>query len=334
VDFGIANVQEARLTKLTRDGALLGTPAYMAPEQARPGTITAAADIYALATIAFEALSGSLPRWGRTVVAILAQATQEPPSDLCEHRAGTPAPVAEALMRAMSAEPDERQTSASQLLRQLADGFEPDTTENGFVSPPAERSAPPTEHLPIRPRPARKRRARVLAISALTLAAAAVIGVGALLANGSGSRSTPPPPTTRAQARPSAEPTSTPTATPSATPAPRRPRRLSATATIRAFYRRAAAGNYASAWRLAGPSMRRAFGDSLPRFRRELSSLQHIDFTRVAIAARDDAGVTVAIQSVATHADRVDRCSGTLRAIRSEAGGWLVEPAGLRCISG
>ena len=56
--------------------------------------------------------------------------------------------------------------------------------------------------------------------------------------------------------------------------------------------------------------MRRAFGNSLQRFSRELSSLQRIGFQRVAIVARDKAGVTVDIRSVATHVNRVDRCTG------------------------
>src|SRR3954451_6456164 len=120
-DLGLATAAE--ITRITPPGVILGTPAYMAPEQARPGRCTHAVDIYALATIAFEALSGARPRAGRTVVAILAQATQEPPADLREHRPGTPAPVAEALMRGMSPDPQDRQTSASQLLADLASGF-------------------------------------------------------------------------------------------------------------------------------------------------------------------------------------------------------------------
>ena len=121
-DLGLATAAE--ITRITPPGAILGTPAYMAPEQARPGRCTQAVDIYALATIAFEALSGARPRAGRTVLAILAQATQEPPADLRKHRPGTPAAVAEALMRGMSPDPQDRQTSASQLLAELAAGFE------------------------------------------------------------------------------------------------------------------------------------------------------------------------------------------------------------------
>src|SRR3954452_4427917 len=161
-DLGLATAAE--ITRITPPGVILGTPAYMAPEQARPGRCTQAVDIYALATIAFEALSGTRPRTGRTVVAILAQATQEPPADLRDHRPGTPKAVARALMRAMSPEPDKRQSSASELLAELAAGFE--------AAPEVTAPAPTLVYEPERHRPSRRsaprrrhRRARVVAIA-------------------------------------------------------------------------------------------------------------------------------------------------------------------------
>src|SRR5918992_3231541 len=57
-DLGLATAAE--ITKITPPGAILGTPAYMAPEQARAGPCTPAVDVYSLATIAFESLSGTL----------------------------------------------------------------------------------------------------------------------------------------------------------------------------------------------------------------------------------------------------------------------------------
>ena len=80
--------------------------------------------------------------------------------------------------------------------------------------------------------------------------------------------------------------------------------------------------------------MRTAFDNSFERFRAGLSSLQRIEFERVAIQERDAASVTVDIRSIATHDDRVDRCSGTLRTVRGDAGHWVVEPAGIQCTSG
>src|SRR4051812_2500053 len=149
-DLGLATAAE--ITRITPPGAILGTPAYMAPEQARPVACTPAVDIYALATIAFEALAGVRPRNGRTVVAILAQATQQPPADLREHRPGTPAAVAEALMRGMAADPQDRPSSASELLADIASGFRE----------AAERSRPAPAQ---QPHTRRNRRARVLAIA-------------------------------------------------------------------------------------------------------------------------------------------------------------------------
>jgi hypothetical protein len=80
--------------------------------------------------------------------------------------------------------------------------------------------------------------------------------------------------------------------------------------------------------------MRRAFGDSLDQFTRDLSSLQHVEFQRVSVVGRDQDAVTVEIRTVATHVDHVDRCSGTLRTVRGTGGRWLVEPAGVQCTRG
>jgi serine/threonine protein kinase len=348
-DLGLATAAE--ITRITPPGVILGTPAYMAPEQARAGPCTPAVDVYGLASIAFEALSGTLPRDGRTVVAVLAQATRQPPPDLRDRRPGTPAGAAEALMRGMSPKPEERQPSASQLLEEVASAFRAGSGESPRRErppapdggPPARaRERPPTpdggppsrarRERPPTPSPQPRRsvhrtrntRARLLALGALAAGVAAVLVLVAILRD---ERTTPPAAPSRAQATPAREPTST------ATPAARR-RPLSATATVRAFYRRAAAGDYEAAWRLAGPGMRSAFANRFERFRSDLSSLRRIEFERVAITERDDASVTVAIQSIATHADRVDRCSGTLRTVRGDGVRWLVEPAGVRCTSG
>ncbi|MGH3101257.1 MAG: serine/threonine-protein kinase, partial [Thermoleophilia bacterium] len=68
-DLGLATAAE--ITKITPPGTIMGTPAYIAPEQARAGACTPMADVYSLATIAFQVLSGTLPRSGTTVVAVL-----------------------------------------------------------------------------------------------------------------------------------------------------------------------------------------------------------------------------------------------------------------------
>ena len=330
-DLGLATAAE--ITRITPPGSILGTPAYMAPEQTRPVPCTAAADVYGLATIAFQALSGTLPRTGKTVLAVLRQATAEPPPDLRDRRPDTPEPAAAALIRGMAPEPGDRQQSASGLLDELADGLAAGApaapTEVAAPVPRARAAEAPSPERPAAPR--RDRRGRALAVLALAAAIASVIAVVLVTRD--------PAPAQRASTRPPAEPARDPAepapeaSSAPADPTPQAARALSATATVRAFYRRAANGDLAGAWQLAGPGMRAAFGDSEAEFRRQLSSLQRIEFERLAVTGRGDGAATVEVRSIATHADRVDRCSGTLRTVR-QGGRWTVEPAGLSCQSG
>jgi eukaryotic-like serine/threonine-protein kinase len=344
-DLGLATAAE--ITRITPPGSILGTPAYMAPEQAQPVPCTPATDIYALATIAFQLLSGTLPRTGSTAMAVLRQAASMPPPDLRERRPDTPAAAAEALMRGMALEPGERQASASALLDELEDGLRTGgerarRPERTRAMPPAGRSRTSADVLAAGRAPAPPSRrgpgARLLAVLALAATAAAIVAV-LLVTRGedpapraaSGGKATSEPmaeATSEPTGEPTAEATSEATAEPAATP-----RALSPTATVRAFYERAAADDFAGAWRLAGPGMRAVYGGSRAEFERQLGSLERIEFPELALAGRSGSTATVRVQTVATHTDRVDRCSGTLRTVRS-GGRWQVEPAGLQCTQG
>ena len=82
VDFGVASAEDARLT---RTGAIIGTPAYMAPEQARgDAEVDARADIYGLGATLFEMIAGRPPHVGPTPVAILARLVTTPAPRLSE----------------------------------------------------------------------------------------------------------------------------------------------------------------------------------------------------------------------------------------------------------
>ena len=78
VDFGIAHVEGPEATRLTRAGAMLGTPAYMAPEQLLGATVDARADIYAFGIVLSEMLTGRHPLQGRGATATCISPARSP----------------------------------------------------------------------------------------------------------------------------------------------------------------------------------------------------------------------------------------------------------------
>ena len=117
-DFGIARAAE--LTRLTQHGTVLGTAAYLAPEQAQGEEVTAAADLYSLGAVLYEVLTGrptyqfdSLPE----LVALQASDAITPVRDL---EPSVPEPVEAAVMHALARDPGFRPASAAAFGHELA----------------------------------------------------------------------------------------------------------------------------------------------------------------------------------------------------------------------
>ena len=102
-DFGIARA--AFEDALTVSGELLGTAAYISPEQALGEPATPASDRYALAVVAFEALTGGLPFGGGTLVEIAHRRTEQDPPRASERSPEVPAGVDDVLLRDLRASP-------------------------------------------------------------------------------------------------------------------------------------------------------------------------------------------------------------------------------------
>ena len=198
VDLGIATAVDQ--TRITHRGTVLGTAAYMAPEQLGGGEIGPYTDIYALAAVLYESLAGRRPRPGRTPLEIAHRIATEEPPDIRDVLPRAPRAAAEALQRGMSREPAGRPGSAGELAREVAHALDarsaaadgPPTAATRFVqeeqaAPPPATPPPakPPPALPGRPasgsrRPAggsrRPAAAVVLALVLVAAAAAAVIG--------------------------------------------------------------------------------------------------------------------------------------------------------------
>jgi eukaryotic-like serine/threonine-protein kinase len=144
VDLGIAVAADS--TKITRSGMVLGSAAYMAPEQLDGKPAGPPADVYALATIAFEGLCGCKARPGATPLEIAHRVAVEPPPDLREQISAAPAGAAEMLKRAMARDPAERPGSAGELAAELERSLDDPATrtlERPVEEPPARPPVPP-----------------------------------------------------------------------------------------------------------------------------------------------------------------------------------------------
>jgi serine/threonine-protein kinase len=123
-DFGIALAASRSdgATRMTETGMSLGTPAYMAPEQAMgEREITPRADIYALGAVLYEMLSGEPPFVGPTAQAVVARMMTEEPRALSLHRHTIPRNVEAAARRALEKLPADRFASAAEFAAALRD---------------------------------------------------------------------------------------------------------------------------------------------------------------------------------------------------------------------
>jgi serine/threonine-protein kinase len=117
-DFGLA--KDTRGTVLTRIGVIPGTCDYMAPEQIRADTLTAATDVYALGCVLFECLAGAPPFADRHGWQVILQAhLQDEPPDPCAGRPDLPREVGAVVRAALEKNPRKRPETASHFARML-----------------------------------------------------------------------------------------------------------------------------------------------------------------------------------------------------------------------
>jgi serine/threonine-protein kinase len=177
-DFGVAVGLES--TRLTMAGTVLGTAAYLAPEQARGEEVTAAADVYGLGAVLYELLTGRPPRNPATIAELTDTGTIPTPQE-------APPDLARIVMQCLAAKPEDRPASAAELAEELA------------ATVPEPQTLPLPGHPSLRateikaPDPSARRRPRAAMLVAVGAAVAVVAGVTAALTTGGSSAPKPKP---------------------------------------------------------------------------------------------------------------------------------------------
>lgn len=121
IDFGISKFVDASdQTKLTQDGSMLGTPAYMSPEQARGlKEVDCRTDLYAMGVIFYEMLTGEVPFKGKTYPELLLNMITTEPRDPSTVYPDFPEAARPVVMKALQKNPDERYPSATKMLEDV-----------------------------------------------------------------------------------------------------------------------------------------------------------------------------------------------------------------------
>jgi serine/threonine protein kinase len=171
-DFGIARAAEG--TALTQAGTVLGTAAYLSPEQALGQKATPAADVYSLGAVLYELLTGRPPYELDSLADLAAKQAEGAITPVSELAAGIPLRVEDAVMRSLARNPAYRPASANELAREL----EPTETETETATAPL-------------PRRRRDRRKPWIALAGVLVLAAILLGV-ALTTRDSGKPPTKP----------------------------------------------------------------------------------------------------------------------------------------------
>lgn len=142
-DFGIVKVAKETTDALTGSN-IVGTPAYMSPEQAQGLKVDGRSDIYTLGTILFQMLTGRLPYVSETPMGMAVKHITEPVPDIQAIRPDLPAGFGAIIGRAMAKKPEERYATAGEMGRALAAQQPPTAYQSPLVvappaTPPASR---------------------------------------------------------------------------------------------------------------------------------------------------------------------------------------------------
>ncbi len=121
LDFGLARMQ-AEDVHITQSGAIIGTPAFMSPEQARgEKNVDARTDLFSLGCVLYVLCTGELPFQGETTMGILMALATHDPTPPHKISAATPKPLSRLIMRLLEKQPDDRPQAAREVIEELVE---------------------------------------------------------------------------------------------------------------------------------------------------------------------------------------------------------------------
>jgi serine/threonine protein kinase len=145
LDFGLARAAQEEGAKLTQSGAIIGTPAYMAPEQANGQTVDGRTDLFSLGCVLYRLCTGTLPFQGKDTLSTLLAIAMEEPGSPREVNAAVPKKLSDLIMKLLAKAPDERPESADKVAALLADVNTAETRQAPPPATPRKERAAPTE---------------------------------------------------------------------------------------------------------------------------------------------------------------------------------------------
>jgi serine/threonine protein kinase len=136
-DFGLT--KGVRAATVTREGSWVGTPNYMAPEQIRGEPAARETDVYALAAVLLECLTGTVPFDMDSETAVLYAHLEAPRPRVTDRRSDLPAAIDDVIVRGLARDAGERQGTAGELLREAREAL-----DSWAASPPSTAAPAPT----------------------------------------------------------------------------------------------------------------------------------------------------------------------------------------------
>ncbi|MFG2285998.1 protein kinase [Streptomyces sp. NPDC048595] len=150
LDLGIASALDTDTTRLTHTGSPIGSPAYMAPEQAMGGAVGPHTDLYALGILLHELLSGEVPFAGSTALGVLHRHLHEEPVPVRKLRPDVPEALEALVLHLLRKDPEARPADAQEVYRALAPLLPAAATGPHAAQAPATPLAPMDPTRPFR----------------------------------------------------------------------------------------------------------------------------------------------------------------------------------------